>query len=174
MENSTIKDSNPNTNPKPPKVPDFPLKSHANSHSHSPSFLLHNGFNSEFEISDIEMITIQSVTYTSLKDLLPSSSPASIMSPTHNSSWYDEIPIKNPLVKHAALAYLLPMSTARESGDKGLFGRLREQCSCQGRCFGCFAWLGDIISAIKEAFRERRGIEYYAAEEDEDDDEKVD
>ncbi|KAG2706083.1 hypothetical protein I3843_05G077600 [Carya illinoinensis] len=172
METPTIKHPNPNQTA---KVLDFPLKSHTNSHSHSPTFLQHNGFNStELPISDIEMIAIQSVEYTSLKDLLPLSS----LSPTHNSSWYDEIPIKNPLVKHAALAYLQPMSTPREAGDKGFFGRLREQyCSCEG---GCLWWLGYVVSIIKEAFRERRDILYYAEDEgeededDDDDDEKVD
>ncbi|XWS40234.1 hypothetical protein CRYUN_Cryun18bG0122700 [Craigia yunnanensis] len=98
------------------------------------------------------MITIDSVTYTSLKDLLPTSPPA-ITSPTHNSSWH-EIPIKNPLVKHAALAYLQPMSSPTEVGEKGLFGRLKERC--YGEC-GCVLWIYDVVwRNVKEAFSERR------------------
>ncbi|XP_007041748.2 PREDICTED: uncharacterized protein LOC18607496 [Theobroma cacao] len=124
---------------------------HPSTNSHSSTFLLHNGFGSS-QISDIEMITIQSVSYTSLKDLLPTS-PLAITSPTHNSSWH-EIPIKNPLVKHAALAYLQPMSSPPEVGEKGLFGRLKERCC--GEC-GCVLWLHDVIwRNVKEAFWERR------------------
>ena len=135
---------------------------HPSINSHSPTFLFHNGFSSS-QISDIEMINIQSVSYTSLKDLLPISPPG-ITSPTQNSSWH-EIPIKNPLVKHAALAYLQPMSSPPEVGEKGLFGRLKERCC--GEC-GCVLWLFDVVwRKIKEAFWER-------SEELEDDEYKVD
>lgn len=174
-----IKEINSDPNPNPNPKPDFPLKfrpnAHSHSHSHSPSFLVPNGFNSsEYPIADIEMISMEAITYTSLRDLLPASS-LSAMSPTHNSSWYDEIPIKNPLVKHAALAYLQPMSTPAETGNKGFFGRLREKCSCGHRWFGCFGWLGDVVSRIKEAFWDRRGSAVcYADEDDDEDDEKVD
>lgn len=130
--------------------------------SHSPAFLLHNGFGSP-QISDIEMITIQTVSYTSLKDLLPVSPAASIASPTHNSSW-QEIPIRNPLVKHAAMAYLQPMSTPAEVGGKGCFGRVRD-CECLG-------WINDVVwRGLKEAFRECRDEIY---DDDDEDDEKVD
>lgn len=160
MEISAIKNPNPNPN--------------SNHHSHSPSFLLPNGFG-EIEISDIEMITIQTVTYTSLKDLLPAS-PPTIMSPTQNSSWH-EIPIKNPLVKHAALAYLQPMSTPPEVGDKGLLRMLREKCLCGGENgLGCFAWLGDVVlSGVRDVFGGvcRNGCEI-GDEEDEDDEEDDD
>jgi hypothetical protein len=174
MEIPIIKDTKSDPNPKP----DFPLKfrtnSHSQPHSHSPSFLVHNGFaSSEFPIADIEMISMEAITYTSLRDLLPSS-PPSVMSPTHNSSWYDEIPIKNPLVKHAALAYLQPMSTPAETGNKGFFGRLRDKCSCGHGWFGCFGWLGDVVSRIKEAFWDRRGSVCLADDDDEKEDEKVD
>ncbi|CAN6554568.1 unnamed protein product [Malus baccata var. baccata] len=124
--------------------------SHSHSHSHSPTFLLHNGFSDEVDVSDIEMITIQTVTYTSLRDLLPASPQPSIMSPIHNSSWHDEIPIKNPLVKHAALAYLQPMSSPPEVGDKGLFRMIREKCNCE---FGCLRWFGDVVlKTVRDVF----------------------
>ncbi|KAB2636267.1 hypothetical protein D8674_026801 [Pyrus ussuriensis x Pyrus communis] len=142
--------------------------------SHSPTFLLHNGFGDEIEISDIEMVTIQTVSYTSLKDLLPASPPLSVMSPIHNSSWHDEIPIKNPLVKHAALAYLQPMSTPPEVGDKGLLRMLGEKCHCE---LGCLAWVGDVVlKTVRDVFggvcdRTNRYGEI-VDEEDEDDDEE--
>ncbi|KAK7270166.1 hypothetical protein RIF29_23112 [Crotalaria pallida] len=52
---------------------------------------------------------VVSSSYTSLEDI--------IIMEQNNGSWYDDgdddddIPIKNPLLKHAALAYLKPMST---------------------------------------------------------------
>ncbi|KAJ4715942.1 DNA-directed RNA polymerase subunit alpha like [Melia azedarach] len=145
----------------------------------SSGFLSHNGYkfsnttasdfhdHNPFQISDIEMISLQSATYTSLKDLLPPSPPA-ITSPTNNSSWY-EIPIKNPLVKHAALAYLQPMSSPPEVGEKGLFGKLKETCYCQCECFG---WINDVVfRSVRDVFWERReeGID-----EGDEDEEKVD
>lgn len=133
--------------------------------THSPAFLLHNGFGSA-QFSDIEMITIQTVSYTSLKDLLPVSPAASIASPTHNSSWH-EIPIRNPLVKHAAMAYLQPMSAPPEVGGKGIFGKITDWCC--GEC-GCFAWINDVVwRGLKEAFWECRDEIY-----DDEDEDKVD
>lgn len=126
-----------------------------NSHS-SPTFLLHNRFGSSQISSDVEMITVRSVSYTSLKDLLPcTSSTIGTSSPTHNSSWHDDVSnIKNPLVKHAALAYLQPMSTPPEVGEKGMFGRLVE--SCCGEC-GCVSWISDVVwRNVKETFLGRR------------------
>lgn len=146
---------NPNTN----KEANLNLDHHPSINCNSTNFLLHNGFVSSSKISDIEMITIQSISYTSLRDLLPiSSSPAAITSSsptTHNSSWHDEIPIKNPLVKHAALAYLQPMSSPPEVGEKGFLGRFKESCCCSREC-GCFLWLYDVVwRNVKEAFCQR-------------------
>ena len=141
-----------------------------NSHSYSPS---HYGFNSpELQISDIGMTTVQSIGYTSLKDLLPSSSSSpAVMSPTPSSSWY-EIPIKNPLVKHAAMAYLQPMSSPPEIGNKGLLAKLKEKCFCGGGVCGCFGWINDVVlGTVREVFGsfwERRGA---WSDEDEDEDE---
>lgn len=144
------------------------------SHSRLPTFLSHNGFNfPEIEISDIEMTTIKKMTYTSLKDLIPAS-PSTIMSPTHNSSW-NEIPIKNPLVKQAALAYLQPMSTPIEV-DKGFFGKLKDKyCSCGG--IGCFGWFSivflrmfvDLFGDLCGRRRRRRRIDDGEDEDDDDD-----
>lgn len=204
---------NKDPNHKNPRL-EFPIKPHTNSnsyhshhshsHAHSPSFLLHNGFNSaDLPDFDIEMITIPSVTYTSLKDLLPSSSSSSSSPPSAitpammkmiNSSWYDEIPLKDPLLKHAALAYLQPMSTPREVRRKGIFGRLKDRCTCcgcdDGGCgggfLGCFSWINDVVFAgVKDVFfcerRRRRSVvaveeeeeEEEYDEEDEDDDDVV-
>ncbi|KAK6916759.1 hypothetical protein RJ641_019620 [Dillenia turbinata] len=80
------------------------------------TFLMANGIGS---MSDIEMVALQTLSYTSLKDLLPASPPMGIPSPpyTRHGSWH-EIPIKNPLVKHAAWAYLQPMSTSQVSDER--------------------------------------------------------
>lgn len=167
---------------------DFPLPK-SDSQSLRPSS--QNGFHSaRIQIPDIEMMIEQSASssteYTSLKDLLQAAGTA--MSPTPSSSWH-EIPIRNPLVKHAAMAYLQPMSTPTTSfGDRGGFlGRLKETwlCGCGGE-YGCFGWLCDVVSRmVKEVFGElvldRRKITDSAEEEEEDyddeedeDDEKVD
>ncbi|KAK9944213.1 hypothetical protein M0R45_009791 [Rubus argutus] len=166
METSLIKSSN-HENHVVPFNPAAP-----NSRSHSPSFLSHNGFASpEIGISDIEMITIQTVTYTSLKDLLPAS-PPTIASPTHNSSWY-EVPIKNPLVKHAALAYLQPMSTPPEVGGKGLFRTIRDKCRCADGV-GCLDWFRDVVfKSVRDAFGGGQREEEDDDDDDDDDDEYV-
>ncbi|XP_038701390.1 uncharacterized protein LOC119998202 [Tripterygium wilfordii] len=66
---------------------------------------------------DVELVSLNSsLSYTSLKDLLPSNS-AAINSPTATaaaSSLY-EISIRNRLVKYAAWAYLQPMSSSPNS-----------------------------------------------------------
>lgn len=110
------------------------------------------------DFSDIELITIQTIEYTSLRDLLPSTVP------TSNSSWY-EIPIKNPLVKHAALAYLQPMSTPPYPRDRGLLWKLGDACGCSEN--GCFCWLG---GAMRSLFT---GGGWNTDAEDDEDDEKV-
>ncbi|XVE67200.1 hypothetical protein DITRI_Ditri08aG0141100 [Diplodiscus trichospermus] len=116
------------------------------------------------------MITRKSVSYTSLKELLPTTPPA-ITSLSHSSSW-DDILIKNKLVKHAAFAYLQPMSTMSslpEVCKKGLLGRLKERC-----CFecGCISWIYDVVwMNVKEAFGET--TEEVDDDGDDDDDEET-
>ncbi|KAK8582540.1 hypothetical protein V6N13_069314 [Hibiscus sabdariffa] len=89
----------------------------------------------------MEMIKIQSVSYTSLKDLLPS---PMISSPTtcDHCCWSEEIPIKNPLVKHAALSYLQPMSSPTAAVEKGSFGGLKGRCCHES---ACVFWLYDVV-----------------------------
>ncbi|KAJ4963481.1 hypothetical protein NE237_023420 [Protea cynaroides] len=65
------------------------------------------------------------MSYTSLKDLLPSSRPGISWS---NHRW-EEIPIKNKLVRKAASAYLQPMFLSRERIDPGFFEWLGIACS---------------------------------------------
>ncbi|KAL7237317.1 hypothetical protein ACSBR2_003581 [Camellia fascicularis] len=119
-----------------------PLKSEAKS------FLIANGINhadSPIRMSDIEMVTIQSLSYISLKDLLPVSPPL-ITSPTHYNRRESlrEIPIKDPLVQHAAWAYLQPMSTAARQGDGQSW---KEKCGGGGWwLFGCFGgFFNDVV-----------------------------
>ncbi|TYH85628.1 hypothetical protein ES332_D02G281000v1 [Gossypium tomentosum] len=155
---------------------------HPSINSHSPAFLLHsNGFSS---CLDIEMIAVKSVSYISLKDLMPAASSSSQSSPpqqaaaavsspikSSNSSW-NEIPIKNPLVKQAALAYLQPMSSQPPAGEKGLLEKIKDKCC--GEC-GCVSWIYDVAwRNIKEVFwgiREDFNGDYY---DDDEDDDKVD
>ncbi|KAH7850938.1 hypothetical protein Vadar_004856 [Vaccinium darrowii] len=118
------------------------------------SFLIPNGAinhtnnqNPLLQISDnIEMVPLASLTYTSLRDLLPASPPASILWPTYNDrkdSWR-EIPIRDPLLQHAAWAYLQPMTAAREDDDRGFFRKLKDGCGGFLGCFGGF-W-NDVVS----------------------------
>lgn len=129
-----------------------PPNTHANQANDWPltsAFLLHcNSKAKAFRFSEIEMIKLQPSIYTSLKDLLPASPPF-IISPTKKSGC-GEIPIKNPLVKHAALACLRPMSGPPKARGKGLLGKLRNLFCCQCECF---SWINDIVSwSVKQAF----------------------
>ncbi|KAL2254906.1 UNVERIFIED_CONTAM: hypothetical protein Sindi_0285300 [Sesamum indicum] len=101
------------------------------------------------------MIAFQSMSYTSLKDLLPAS-PPSTASPT-SSSWR-EIPIKDPLVQHAAWAYLQPMAEARDEEDRW-WRRLEKKCCWLFSCFN------DVVLVM---FKGRSG------EKGRDDDHRVD
>lgn len=66
------------------------------------------------------------VEYTSLRDILPDNPrPPPIVAPANSSSW-DEIPIKNPLVKQAALAYLHATPTPPHVSPN--------TCSCSCSC----------------------------------------
>ncbi|KAB1203849.1 hypothetical protein CJ030_MR8G027686 [Morella rubra] len=75
---------------------------------------------------DTELVSSlkSSLDYTSLKDLLPSSSGAAMGSPTATNSGY-EISIRNRLVKQAAWAYLQPMSSSPSSSCQNFLPRLR-------------------------------------------------
>ncbi|KAL8543363.1 hypothetical protein ACS0TY_004050 [Phlomoides rotata] len=81
-----------------------------------------------YSSDDIELIDM---SYTSMKDLLLSS-PPSAASPTSNS--WQEIPIKDPLVQHAAWAYLQPMVEARDEDDRW-WRRLERKCCWLFSCF---------------------------------------
>ncbi|CAK9315292.1 unnamed protein product [Citrullus colocynthis] len=114
--------------------------------SSSPTFLSNSNpplSSSESEFSDIEMTPLQS--YTSLKDLLPDSPsppPSAVAAPLHCPAW-DELPIKNPLVKHAALAYLQPMLRPPVAGDRTFMRRLKKHG------FGCIEWLAAVVAGVR-------------------------
>lgn len=108
----------------------FPVK----SHTLPPA----SGINCS-DSDDIEMIALENLSYTSLKDLMPSSSPPASASPT-GGSWR-EIPIKDPLVQHAAWAYLQPMAEPRDD-DGRWWKRLERSCCC---LLGCF---NGVVSAM--------------------------
>ncbi|KAK1569344.1 hypothetical protein Q3G72_035684 [Acer saccharum] len=132
----------------------------------------HKGVYSPMAVSDLELMALRVATYTSLKDLLPPpSSPSAGMTspPAHYSSWH-EIPIRNQLVKQAALAYLQPMSSQPpDAGDEGVFGKLVDGCSWWLRQCECFSWVNDVVfKNLRELFC------CDGDDDDEEDDEKVD
>ncbi|KAL2459940.1 Uncharacterized protein Adt_43360 [Abeliophyllum distichum] len=102
------------------------------------------------------------LSYTSLKDILPAS-PPSIMSPmmTRMDSWR-EISIKDPLVQHAAWAYLQPMMTACEEADRGSFFR-----RIKNKCCGLFGCFNDIVFVVNSWFSSEQGSEEEGSAEDE-------
>lgn len=121
----------------PHNLIDFTL---INTHHTSPP-LANNGISSggDDEGDDIEMITLQGTSsYTTLKDLLLDSPPFT-GSPT-GGSW-KEIPIKDPLLQHAAWAYLQPTGEARDE-EKPWWRRLEERCC---GLFGCFS---DVVALV--------------------------
>ncbi|CAI9769786.1 unnamed protein product [Fraxinus pennsylvanica] len=94
------------------------------------------------------------LSYTSLRDVLPASS----LSTTRMDSWR-EISIKDPLVQHAAWAYLQPMMTACEQVERGSFLR-----RIKNKCCGLFECFNDVVLiSVKSLFSSQQGSQ----EEDE-------
>lgn len=85
---------------------------------------------------EVSLIDLRSMSYTSLKDLLPTSPPPARI------GWRD-IHIKDPLVQCAAWAYLQPMEEARDD-DGGVFSLKRLKKTCCG-LLGCFS---DVVSVM--------------------------
>ncbi|KAK5842167.1 hypothetical protein PVK06_004497 [Gossypium arboreum] len=80
------------------------------------------------------------------KDLFssPSLQPG-ISSASNNNSSCNEISIKNPLVKHAALAYLKPMLSPTEMVERGSFGKIKRCVAVKvGAFFGHTVSFGDM------------------------------
>ncbi|CAI9782016.1 unnamed protein product [Fraxinus pennsylvanica] len=107
--------------------------------SQSRRFLVANGIN-QFQNSDIEMTPVQNSSYTSLKDIL-SASPTSIGSPVtiRMDSW-KEIPIKDPLVQHAAWAYLQPMVELEDDDGRFFVRKMMDKCRGLVGCFNDVVW----------------------------------
>ncbi|XP_028797551.1 uncharacterized protein LOC114753036 [Neltuma alba] len=123
------------------------------------------------------MIARPAVQYTSLRDIIPQHlppPPPPIVSPAYNSSW-NEIPIKNPLVKQAALAYLQATPTPTDVASKGLFHVLNDRCFCGDRGgSACFDWLnGVVLKAIAEFFVRLCELRRRDDSEDADDEEEI-
>lgn len=100
----------------------------------------HNGVSTTAASPNLETSNIELTTYTSLRDLLPPP-------PQQKSSWY-EIPITNPLVKHAAIAYLQPMLTPPDL-RRGLLERLKDACGCSDD--GCLWWIREAVLRVFNA-----------------------
>ncbi|XVE61414.1 hypothetical protein DITRI_Ditri06bG0037900 [Diplodiscus trichospermus] len=90
---------------------------------------------------DLDLISLKTsfASYTSLKDILPSSAIA-VNSPTAAGSATNsgyEISIRNRLVKQAAWAYLQPMSASPDSSGPHFFRRLWLRFSSQNPFSSC-------------------------------------
>ncbi|KAK1410981.1 hypothetical protein QVD17_37524 [Tagetes erecta] len=109
--------------------------------------------------ADYELVSLKPPSYTSLRDILPSTTTTFINSPkppsfTSNSTY--EISIRNRLVKQAAWAYLQPMSTSPGSPGSTVFHRLWNRLSvavlqlithiCS--CFVSYKVLGAHLSSL--------------------------
>jgi len=69
----------------------------------------------KIQLLNLDSLSVQTPTYTSLRDVLPYSG-AAVNSPAAN---HYHVPIRNRLVKQAAWAYLQPMSTSPSGGPSG-------------------------------------------------------
>ncbi|GMH13516.1 hypothetical protein Nepgr_015357 [Nepenthes gracilis] len=141
---------------------------------HPQTIVIHNGINCNSDdgnyplslISDFGIVDVQASAYTSLKDIIPPyppSPPAAVTPPWSRKDSLEGIPIKNPLVKQAALAYLQPMSTPTEIEDRSWFVQLKDKCCLLHRGDAdrstCFDFLNDIVlSPAVQAFRRIFGI----------------
>ncbi|KAL3514968.1 hypothetical protein ACH5RR_021870 [Cinchona calisaya] len=106
---------------------------------------------------NIEMIALQA--YTSLKDLIPSNTPPPS---TNTRDCWRHIPIKDPLVQHAAWAYLQPMIAL----DNQAARRRTRTLSFFKDFFGC---LNDVVLVILNTW-----FPYsYSAAKMEDEDKKL-
>lgn len=76
--------------------------------------------------ADYELVSLKPPSYTSLRDILPSTTTfiQSPKPPSFNSNSNYQISIRNRLVKQAAWAYLQPMSTSPGSAASTVFHRL--------------------------------------------------
>ncbi|KAF9664896.1 hypothetical protein SADUNF_Sadunf16G0065600 [Salix dunnii] len=103
---------------------------------------------------DISLLPVKSsLSYTSLKDLLPS---ATVNSPTYAASTTTstyEISIRNRLVKQAAWAYLQPMSSYPDSSGTHFLRRLWLRLSTSNPITSCFRFISvHVIPSITNAF----------------------
>ncbi|CAA0827755.1 Unknown protein [Striga hermonthica] len=98
----------------------------------------------------VEMLALEGGAegYTSLRDLLPTS-PASVASPSGGGSW-KEIPFRDPLLQHAAWAYLQPIAEARGGDGRRPWWWLRGDC---GGVLGCLS--GVVLVVVKGLFGRR-------------------
>ncbi|KAK6942550.1 hypothetical protein RJ641_027927 [Dillenia turbinata] len=139
-----------------PSKLNLPIKPQSSSFPHSNS-----NSNGVLSAADFELDSLKSLSYTSLKDLLPPS-PSGIRSPTSSSCFgaaaCTQISIRNRLVKQAAWAYLQPMSTSPDSAGHGFFHRLWIRLSgdsLKHSVKSCFAFIARAFNRLLRAFRFR-------------------
>ncbi|KAE8704628.1 hypothetical protein F3Y22_tig00110450pilonHSYRG01066 [Hibiscus syriacus] len=102
---------------------------------------------------DLELISLKAsfASYTSLKDILPSST-VTINSPTAAGSATNsgyEISIRNRLVKQAAWAYLQPMSASPDASGPHFLRRLWPQFSSHNPISSCLGFFNlDLLPVL--------------------------
>ena len=131
-----------------------PLDFHLKSDSSPNGNIITNQSNEE----DLEMVSLDSKDYTSLKDLMPTSSSLSMASPTGSmrDSW-KEIPIKDQLVRNAAWAYLQPSMVETRDEDVKWWVVLKDKFC------GVLGCINDVVLVVFYGFK---------SDKDENDDEQ--
>ncbi|KAG8364430.1 hypothetical protein BUALT_Bualt19G0128000 [Buddleja alternifolia] len=97
------------------------------------------------------MIALKTMSYTSLKDVLPASPPSAVSPMTCRKDSWREIPIKDPLLQHAAWAYLQPMAAAR--GEDGRWWRKLQEKIC-----GLFGCLNGVVLLVFDGWFPEQGF----------------
>lgn len=111
--------------PRPSANGDFELR-HWRSTRRKPrpsTLIVENGKKHCSQFAEISLLSNDNEDegYISLRDILASPEYAEVSSPGRGGSW-PEINISNPLVKHAAYAYLQPTPSAREVSRRRMVG----------------------------------------------------
>ncbi|XP_037492438.1 uncharacterized protein LOC119369791 [Jatropha curcas] len=113
---------------------------------------LPTGNGSDFELGQLASFK-SSLSYTSLKDILPSTAVNSPTAAPSAAGSACEISIRNRLVKQAAWAYLQPMSSSPDSSSQHFLRRLWLQLSTRNPITACIRFISiHIIPSITGAF----------------------
>ncbi|CAN0845764.1 hypothetical protein LINGRAHAP2_LOCUS4195 [Linum grandiflorum] len=99
------------------------------------------------------------------------------MSSPSDSTLHD-IPLKDPIVRQAAWAYLQPAGGTFEdcdgAGMKEVFRQLRDKCAARAEKCGCLEWINDVAfeGVLRLLFPKKKRIDFCTEEEEEQEEEK--